>query len=141
VHRIGRTGRAGAAGEAISLVAPEDHESLGAIEKLIKRRIDRVLLSGYEPNAGAVAGMIGREGGPREREREGRGRREREVPRIAPRRAERAPSDPIFSKPYEAERAVPASSLAPEPEVPDAPRSPRRERQVAALLGGLKRTA
>ena len=143
VHRIGRTGRAGAAGEAISLVAPEDHESLGAIEKLIKRKIDRVLLTGYEPNAGAVAGMMGREGGPREREREreGRGRREREVARIAPRRAERAPSDPIFSKPYEAGRTEPATPPAPERDMPDAPRSPRSERQVAALLGGLKKTA
>ena len=35
VHRIGRTGRAGLTGEAISLVAPDDHEALGAIEKLI----------------------------------------------------------------------------------------------------------
>src|SRR6478672_1137474 len=37
VHRIGRTGRAGATGEAISLVAPEDRPLLAAIEKLINR--------------------------------------------------------------------------------------------------------
>ncbi|HZP92623.1 MAG TPA: DEAD/DEAH box helicase [Burkholderiales bacterium] len=36
VHRIGRTGRAGSSGEAISLVTPEDRELLAAIEKLTK---------------------------------------------------------------------------------------------------------
>src|SRR4029079_46645 len=37
VHRIGRTGRAGATGEALSLVCPEDRPLLGAIERLIGR--------------------------------------------------------------------------------------------------------
>jgi len=44
VHRIGRTGRAGLTGEAISLVAPPDMEALAAIERLIKKKIDRVLV-------------------------------------------------------------------------------------------------
>ena len=44
VHRIGRTGRAGLPGEAISLVAPQDHEAMAAIERLIKKRIERVLI-------------------------------------------------------------------------------------------------
>src|SRR5437868_49661 len=61
VHRIGRTGRAGLTGEAISLVAPEDMESLAAIEKLIKKRIERVLVAGFEPNAGTVAALMGGE--------------------------------------------------------------------------------
>src|SRR5437764_1465103 len=61
VHRIGRTGRAGLTGEAISLVAPEDMESLAAIERLIKQRIERVLVPGFEPNAGTVATMMGGE--------------------------------------------------------------------------------
>ena len=55
IHRIGRTGRAGLTGEAISLVAPEDLEWLAAIEKLIKKRIERVLIPGFQPNAGTVA--------------------------------------------------------------------------------------
>ena len=40
VHRIGRTGRAGARGEAVSLVTEEDRPLLVAIEKLIGRRIE-----------------------------------------------------------------------------------------------------
>ncbi|EIJ36943.1 DEAD/DEAH box helicase [Thiothrix nivea] len=41
VHRIGRTGRAGASGEAISLVEPEEHKYLKGIEKLIKQTLPR----------------------------------------------------------------------------------------------------
>ena len=48
VHRIGRTGRAGAKGEAISLVSPEEAHLLGAIEKLLKKQIPRVTDTGYE---------------------------------------------------------------------------------------------
>jgi ATP-dependent RNA helicase RhlE len=60
VHRIGRTGRAGLTGEAISLVSPEDHEGINAIEKLIKKRIERVLVPGFGPSAGSVATLMGR---------------------------------------------------------------------------------
>lgn len=49
VHRIGRTGRAGATGEAISLVCPEEAQQLADIEKLLKRQIPRVAETGYEP--------------------------------------------------------------------------------------------
>jgi ATP-dependent RNA helicase RhlE len=49
VHRIGRTGRAGAEGQAISLVDPEEAYLLAAIEKLLKRQIPRVDDTGY-PN-------------------------------------------------------------------------------------------
>src|SRR5690606_34561803 len=41
VHRIGRTGRAGASGTAISLVSPEEEKYLKEIEKLIKREIPK----------------------------------------------------------------------------------------------------
>ena len=47
VHRIGRTGRAGATGKAISLVAPEDKRYLSDIEKLIKRSIPLEALPGF----------------------------------------------------------------------------------------------
>ncbi|MCL2309283.1 MAG: DEAD/DEAH box helicase [Proteobacteria bacterium] len=42
VHRIGRTGRAGAEGEAISLVSPDEEKYLAEIEKLIRKKIERV---------------------------------------------------------------------------------------------------
>lgn len=48
VHRIGRTGRAGAEGEAISLVTPEEGHLLGAIEKLLDKQIPQVADTGYE---------------------------------------------------------------------------------------------
>lgn len=49
IHRIGRTGRAGLNGEAISLVCPEEAYLLVAIEKFLKREIQRVADTGYEP--------------------------------------------------------------------------------------------
>lgn len=48
VHRIGRTGRAGMEGHAVSLVAPEERDLLRAIEKLLKRRIDLTKAEGYD---------------------------------------------------------------------------------------------
>jgi ATP-dependent RNA helicase RhlE len=51
VHRIGRTGRAGSTGEAISLVSPEEHGLLADIEKLLKRKLVREAVPGFEPGA------------------------------------------------------------------------------------------
>jgi ATP-dependent RNA helicase RhlE len=48
VHRIGRTGRAGAKGQAISFVSREEERSLNNIERLIGYRIKRVKMPGYE---------------------------------------------------------------------------------------------
>ncbi|WP_434339454.1 DEAD/DEAH box helicase [Motilimonas cestriensis] len=48
VHRIGRTGRAGASGEAISLVCHEDAKLLQDIEKLINKTIERKTIPGFE---------------------------------------------------------------------------------------------
>jgi ATP-dependent RNA helicase RhlE len=53
VHRIGRTGRAGATGEALSLVCAEDRPLLGAIERLINKKIEVRPVEGFE--AGRVA--------------------------------------------------------------------------------------
>ncbi|BDI04922.1 DEAD/DEAH box helicase [Sphaerotilus microaerophilus] len=50
VHRIGRTGRAGAQGEALSLVCVDEEGFLADIEKLIKRSIPREVVRGYEPD-------------------------------------------------------------------------------------------
>ncbi|WP_411726654.1 DEAD/DEAH box helicase [Methyloglobulus sp.] len=49
IHRIGRTGRAGLCGAALSLACPEEAYLLEAIEKLLKRQIPRVNDTGYEP--------------------------------------------------------------------------------------------
>ena len=54
VHRIGRTGRAGMEGEAISLVCHDERPQLKDIEKLIKRSLERVVIEGFEPSAVAA---------------------------------------------------------------------------------------
>ena len=51
VHRIGRTGRAGATGEALSLVCAEDRPLLGAIERLINKKIEVRHVEGFEAGA------------------------------------------------------------------------------------------
>ncbi len=50
VHRIGRTGRAGHEGEAMSLVCIDEHKLLRDIERLLKRELPKVVVPGYEPN-------------------------------------------------------------------------------------------
>ena len=63
IHRIGRTGRAGASGEAISLVAPEEEKYLAEIEKLLKKKVSIQVADGFDADAGT----------PRARERSSRG--------------------------------------------------------------------
>jgi len=58
VHRIGRTGRAGASGEAISLACLDEEVFLKDIERLIKRSIPRETVPGFEPPAGERAEPI-----------------------------------------------------------------------------------
>jgi ATP-dependent RNA helicase RhlE len=48
VHRIGRTGRAGNEGEAVSLVCVDEHDYLKGIERLIKTTIKKVVIEGFE---------------------------------------------------------------------------------------------
>jgi ATP-dependent RNA helicase RhlE len=50
VHRIGRTGRAGSSGEAISLVCVDERKFLSDIEKLIKRSLPQEIIDGFEPD-------------------------------------------------------------------------------------------
>lgn len=51
VHRIGRTGRAGASGEAISLVSHDEEEYIRAIEKLLGFKIPKKTIEGFEQSS------------------------------------------------------------------------------------------
>ena len=53
VHRIGRTGRAGASGYAISFVSPETEDALRDIEKLIKREIPEMEITSFDADEAA----------------------------------------------------------------------------------------
>lgn len=53
VHRIGRTGRAGASGIAVSLVSADENTYLRDIEKLIGIKIESDVISGFEPDPNA----------------------------------------------------------------------------------------
>ena len=59
VHRIGRTGRAGSEGEAISLVCVDEHKLLSDIERLLKRSSSPVVVPGFEPTPGQKPQPIG----------------------------------------------------------------------------------
>jgi ATP-dependent RNA helicase RhlE len=82
VHRIGRTGRAGAEGVAVSLVCIDEHAFLRDIERLLKREIPQQVIDGFRPDPRAVAQPVfaTRGGG----QRPGQGQ-----PRAAPRATNR----------------------------------------------------
>lgn len=71
VHRIGRTGRAGASGEAISLVSADETSYLKSIEKLINMKIEVEIVEGFEPDPNASTEPIK----PGQNRNQNRGRR------------------------------------------------------------------
>jgi len=156
VHRIGRTGRAGATGDALSVFSDKDERLLADIEKLIKQTITRGELTGYAPPSRGRASDA-----PRDNERYGdrprAPRRDADAPRSSghhgggahhggdrPERGERpdrgprgyAPRrekiDPWFLKPYE---PAAAPRQEPAPATPSGQAKPKQK--LAALLGGL----
>ena len=146
VHRIGRTGRAGASGEAIALFTESEERYLLDIEKLIKRPVPRgqldlpadLLARGRARSDAEGARTAARPARP---VGSGRDRREQES-RPRDRRygdnTARQPVDDFFFKPYEPSNAAPA---------PDAPRTDAEsdrnatpKRQVAVLLGGNRKS-
>ncbi|WP_028218587.1 DEAD/DEAH box helicase [Paraburkholderia oxyphila] len=141
VHRIGRTGRAGASGDALSLCSPNEKKQLADIEKLIKRPLTVEHLVVDVP-------VAHHEGGSRRRERDGRDGRdshEGRGERIGHRRAgayERPhhhrsaqPVDDFFLKPYEPSPS--ARSKADDMPAPAAATPQKQKQPLAALLGGL----
>jgi ATP-dependent RNA helicase RhlE len=125
VHRIGRTGRAGLPGEAISLVSPEEMKFLEDIERLLKRKLPR-------STAPEPAADHGRSRHAREPRQERHHPPKPAAPRPAQTHAGQTSSGGFdFSKPYE-----PPSSN-PEPRAPAARATHGKpHRPTAALLGG-----
>jgi ATP-dependent RNA helicase RhlE len=125
VHRIGRTGRAGMAGDAYSLVAPEEEKYLSAIERLLKRPIPRETLPAFSPAAGRTAP------GGRRLHREREVHEKRHVASLA---ESKIPPPPAL-----AAKALPAKDAGGAPSLPPIHGHRRRrvERPVPALLGGM----
>ncbi|MBI4194444.1 MAG: DEAD/DEAH box helicase [Betaproteobacteria bacterium] len=146
VHRIGRTGRAGSTGEAISLVSPEEYSLFAAIEKLLGRRLEREAIAGFEPGSAPAPASQSRAPGPQPAPRAGRGRDRRRKPNaaVAPRRHHGDPAreDQPASN---AGQLFPSSGPAfgePRPRTGhNRPRHGHDQRQApqAALLGGGRR--
>jgi ATP-dependent RNA helicase RhlE len=109
VHRIGRTGRAGASGLAVSFVSARDTRLMVDLEKLLDKKIELEALelqSDRLPaghfNDGQRAWRSEEGGGERRERREPReARSETRSPASRPARPPRAPVDPLFDKPYE----------------------------------------
>jgi ATP-dependent RNA helicase RhlE len=136
VHRIGRTGRAGATGSALSLVDDEEMSYLRDIEKLIKRSIVRVEIEpGFVPPA--RADLMSDDRGPRPPQgrggpRQGAGQRQGQPARQGQPGNRNAPGRAPQGKP--AGGARPAAKPAPERAGASHPAQPRKPRPQAALF-------
>ena len=136
VHRIGRTGRAGASGLAITLVARDDTRLVNDIEKLIKRKIE---LEPIELDDDRPPRRPRRDDGEEPRERAYASR-----DTYRPRAPAPAPRDPFFDQPYVA--SVTAEAPLWDKKAPVAAPAPRTglsayikpKKKVAALFGAKK---
>ncbi|MBC8119319.1 MAG: DEAD/DEAH box helicase, partial [Burkholderiaceae bacterium] len=128
VHRIGRTGRAGATGEAISLVCADDKPLLADIEKLIRRRVPTEIIAGFEPNPNERAEPIVRQRGQGKHDQGSRGRPQRSPSRrdSQGQQPQRSKAQPTRQQPASKSRAQPSrppeSYAAPKHAKPAQPR-------------------
>jgi len=145
VHRIGRTGRAGASGDAISLYSDKDERLLIDIEKLIKQKFVPKQIDGFTPKSREYGESRGgqrgeRQGGrseraPRDGDRYGSPRGERgERPERHGALPRKEKVDPWFLKPYEPASESDAARVQ-DTQDKSAPIKPGKVK-VAALLGG-----
>nr|WP_316873163.1 DEAD/DEAH box helicase [Ralstonia sp. LMG 6871] len=144
VHRIGRTGRAGASGDALSLFAPGDERLLADIEKLIKRNLPREQLADFDPTGEQARDRERRERDEKRARSEVRRARERDerngarvLDHTIVRPAFRPSDDPFFNRPYES--SVPAESAEAAKPAQSAGHPRTAKRPIAALLGGVPR--
>jgi len=126
VHRIGRTGRAGASGEAIALFTPDEVRYLQDIEKLTKRQVPRGKLDVPQE---LVVRSHTRDSHSRSRDRRGN---TSSYSYTSPRQ----PVDDFFYKPYQ-----PSTAPSQAAESKSESRSSAPKRQVGVLLGGGGRKA
>jgi ATP-dependent RNA helicase RhlE len=145
IHRIGRTGRAGKMGNATSLVAPEEAPRLADIEKLVKRAIERVEITGFATGDSAARAPreVSNRGHKRDHEEQHREREQKRERRPSSLREEREPRGAALpsplarlpkldfdpNKPYENKGSA-SGDGSKKPELK------RPLRPVAALLGG-----
>ena len=141
VHRIGRTGRAGASGDALSLCSANERKQLADIEKLIKRPLEVQTLHVTAParRDGARRDERPARGERTEHRHGGRedaGSRRRTSPRSSSYdrpRGRQQPIDEFFLKPYEPS----PSAMKRQEETPEPERKSTSKQPLAALLGGL----
>lgn len=119
VHRIGRTGRAGTQGTAVSLYTEKDAKLLAEIEKLIRKKLSPVKPEGFNPRVYAVkTGNAGRY----------------ERPELGPYHSvglkKKKSEDPWFDRPYEPE--IPKEEIKEE----SSASIKTKEKPLAFLLGG-----
>jgi ATP-dependent RNA helicase RhlE len=122
VHRIGRTGRAGITGEALSLVCAEDRPLLAAIERLINKKIEVRHAEGFAPEGRPSAGAQ-----ERERTSAPRGRRDGSRQQSEPQHHKPAEHNPAEHKPAQARGEGESRKARGEPRPP---RQSRREERA-----------
>jgi superfamily II DNA/RNA helicase len=143
VHRIGRTGRAGASGVAIMLMTGADERGVQAIEKLTKQKFEPATIDveRTRPERSGYGDRPERGGRGERRDRDDRPRRGERTERDATRTYQpAAPVDDFFLKPYQpVEEDAGAEGAAAAPATAPTTARPESRPRVAALLGGGKR--